>query len=55
VQLLRAIQRSPYSILVASFPVEAFAVSFPAQPMVEMTQISDFTFGGPLHHYTFSG
>jgi hypothetical protein len=37
-------------ILFGVFPVEAFASSFPAQPMVEMTQISDFTFGGPVHH-----
>ncbi len=63
-QILRAIQRGPYLILAGVFPLEAFAASFPAQPMVEMTQIlpftfgglvhqfSDFTFGGPLHQYT---
>jgi hypothetical protein len=47
--LLRAIQRGPYLILAGVFPLEAFAASFPAQPMVKMTQISDFTFGGPLY------
>jgi hypothetical protein len=47
--MYRAIQRGPYLILAGVFPLEAFGASFPAQPMVEMTQISDFTFGGPLH------
>ena len=45
----RAIQRGPCLILAGVFPREAFAAFFPAQPMVEMTQISDFTFGGPVH------
>jgi hypothetical protein len=47
--MYRAIQRGPCLILAGVFPPEAFGASFPAQPMVEMTQISDFTFGGPLH------
>ncbi len=44
----RMIQRGPYLILAGVIPLEAFAASFPTQPMVEMTQLSDFTFGGPL-------
>ena len=54
-QLLRAIQRGPYLILAGVFPLEAFATSFPAQPMVQMTQILPFTFGGLVHHPCHSG
>jgi len=46
--LLLAIQRGPYLILASVFPLEALAASFPAQLMVEMPQLSAFTFGGPL-------
>ena len=48
-QLLRAIQRGPYLILAGVFPLEAFAASLTAQPMVEMPQNSTCAFGGPLH------
>jgi len=39
-------------ILTGVFPLEAFAASFPDQPMVEMPHVSAFTFGGPLHQYS---
>ena len=45
-QMLRFLQRGPYLILASVFPLEVLAASFPAQPMVEVNQISDFTFGG---------
>ena len=51
-QMLRFRQRGPYLILTGVFPLEAFAASFPDQPMVEMPHVSAFTFGGPLHQYS---
>ncbi len=47
-QMLRFLQRGPYLILAAGFPLEALATSIPAMSMVEMPQNSAFTFGGPL-------
>ncbi len=46
-------QRRPHCLILASdSPVEALAASFDTQPMVEMTQILPFTFGGLVHHYS---
>ncbi len=44
------IQRGSCLILAGVFPLEAFAASIPDQLMVEMPQISAFTFGGLVHH-----
>ena len=51
--MLRAIQRGPYLILAGVFPLEALDASFPAEPMVEMTQILLFTFGGLVQRMEF--
>ncbi len=50
-QMLRFRQRGPYLILTGVFPLEAFAASFPAHPMVERSQFLLSTLGGPVHHY----
>jgi len=47
--VLSVIQRGPYSILAANSSVEALAASFHAQPLVQMPQVSDFTFAGLVH------
>jgi hypothetical protein len=49
VDLHRANQRGSYLILVADSCIEAPAGSVATHPLVEMTQLSAFTFGGPVH------
>jgi len=43
--MLRFLQRGPYLILAGVSPLQALAASFHAKSMVEMPQISAFTFG----------